>query len=164
MFEKYWYIFMIILIIINGSFLALSYMPSNEAGTSTMATVWSDPMFGGGNMVSDTNNTLNIFSTQIDRVEPVDENTLATTTESTDLDIFQSIGFIVGGAISFFSFMQAILFGYFGWIDYLLNPAWDGVVGIGLVGAMNAMLKIIFFIIEIVGLIFFAVGLNPLSR
>jgi len=159
-FQNYWYVFMVILLLINGSFLALSFMPATPDGSTTMGDVWG----GYGTSLNptplyDMNDTINIFGIQMDKNQTVDANVLATTTQQTDLDIFSVIGFIVGQAIAMLSLFKEVLFGYFLWIDFLLNPAWGGMVA-----TMGMALKTIFFLFEIFGIISFVNALNPLRR
>jgi len=148
MFEKMWYTFIIILIILNGSFIAMSYIPVDGAGSRTLGDVW------GIQTVADMNAVNNIFGDYTSGTTLPDTNVTAGLATSENIDIFRSLlfgaGAFVGGALALISFMIQALFGYFYWIDFLLNPLWHP-----LVGAMNVMLKTVFFIIEVVGIVTF---------
>jgi len=152
-FEQMWFPFMAILLLLNGSFVAMSFLPATQGSTMTLGDVW------GTNIVGDMNGTLNIFGTQIDQnmgiAQNNDTNTEATTDIQLKVDQFKNLLFgvsnAIGGAIGIafgvIKFFGQVLFGYFLWLDFLLNPAWHP-----LVGAMNLMLKTVFFLIEIIGL------------
>jgi hypothetical protein len=153
MFENMIYPFMAILLLMNGLFIAVSFMPAHQVGAETLGDVW------GTSIIADMNGTMNIFGTQFPTAASIvsDTNTEATTNEATKVDVFQGIlfgvGTFIGGAISLVNFMTQALFGYWFWLDFLLNPVWHP-----LVGALNIMLKTVFFLIEIVGIVSFAKG------
>ena len=153
MFENMIYPFMAILLLMNGLFIAASFLPTDQSNTTTLGDIW------GTKIVGDMNSTINIFGTQFPTAASVkvDTNTEATTNESTKVDVFQAIlfgiGTFVGGAVALVNFMTQALFGYWFWLDFLLKPTWGP-----LVGAINIVLKTIFFLIEIVGLVGFAKG------
>ena len=149
MFEKMWYSFIIILIILNGSFVAMSYLSIDQTGTKTLGDVW------GMSNVIDVNATNNIFMNNINVGTTIpDTNVEASSSTNDNIDVFKSllfgVGTFIGGAIALINFMIQALFGYFFWLDFLLNPLWHP-----LVAAMNGMLKLVFFIIEVVGIISF---------
>jgi len=158
MFENIIYPFMVILLIMNGSFVAMSFLPVTADGSMTLADVWDK------NAVHDMNSTLNIFGDQFNIVKdiPTDSNTEATTDSTTVFDplrnfvfgIANAIGTGIGAAFALMKFMGTIFFGYFFWLDMLLNPLWHP-----LVAGMNLMLKTIFFVITLVGLVSFTKGL-----
>jgi len=144
---------MIILLLGNGFFVAMSYLPADQVGNRTLGDVW------GTDIVRDMNGTLSIFGNQlpIGTNFNVDTNTEATTGSSDKVDIFKSflfgVGASIGAAATLINFMGQILFGYMLWLDFLLNPAWHPIVA-----GLNSVLKIVLFLIEIVGLIGFAKG------
>jgi len=148
MFEKMWYSFIIIIIILNGCFIAMSYMPVDGNGTRTLGDVW------GVQTIMDMNGINNVFGDYTAGTTLPDSNITAGLATSENIDVFRSLlfgaGTFIGGALALISFMIQALFGYFYWIDFLLNPLWHPVVA-----AMNVMLKTIFFIVEVVGIISF---------
>jgi hypothetical protein len=153
MFENMWYSFMVILLLSNGLFVAISFLPADQAGTRTLGDVW------GTDIVTDMNGTINIFGNQINVGTnfSTDTNTEATTGTSDKVDIFKTflfgIGSAIGAAATLINFMGQVLFGYMLWLDMLLNPAWHPMVA-----ALNGVLKIVLFLIEVVGLISFTKG------
>jgi len=153
MFENMWYSFMIILLLLNGTFVAVSTLPVTQNGSMTFGESW------GVQKVIDMNATINIFGNQIPLGTnvAVDTNVEATTSSSDKVDVFKSflfgVGSAIGAAVGLMNFMVQALFGYFYWLDMLLNPAWHPIIA-----ALNAVLKIVFFMIEVVGLISFAKG------
>lgn len=155
MFENIWYTFMVILIVINGFFVAMSFLPVSSDGLTTLGDTWGYTW--GNNIIGDMNGSINVFKNQYDKNLgtniPVDTNTEATTSSTDKIDPFSSLLFAAGTAFAMLGFMANILFGYFLWLDVLLNPAWHP-----LVGTLNVMLKCVFFLIEIVGIIGFAKG------
>lgn len=152
MFENMIYSFMLILILLNGTFIAVSTLPVTQDGSVTFADSW------GIQKVIDINSSINIFGSQIPiTAVVVDTNTEATTTENEKVDVFKAIlfgiGTAVGAAVNLINFMYAVLFGFNYWLDMLLVPSWHP-----LVAALNTMLKVVFFIISIVGIVNFAKG------
>ena len=155
-FESMWYSFMIILLLLNGSFVAMSFLPVTQDGSVTLAHTW------GSDTVGDMNSLLNVFGGQIDRnmcITAIDSNALATTDSQQNIFAFKNlifgglnaIGGAIGVAFAVVSFFGQVLFGYFFWLDYLLNPLWHPLIGV-----MNLTLKSVFFLIEVVGLAAFA--------
>ena len=161
MFENMFYTFMVILIIMNGMFIGMSFMPTTADGSITLADSWEG--FGGSNIIRDVNNNLNIFGDNFSLGTTVGSDTnLEATTDPTDkVNTFTTllfgalniIGTGIGLAFALLKFMAGVLFGYFIWIDFLLNPAWHP-----LVFSLNIGLKSVFFLIEAVGIITFAKG------
>jgi hypothetical protein len=153
MFENMWYTFMLVLLILNGTFVAISFLPVTQDNSMTLGDVW------GTDIIKDMNGTINIFGNQfsLGTNVNVDVNSEATTSEDGKVDIFKSFlfgaGTLIGGAAALMNFMAQALFGYFFWLDFLLNPMWHPIVA-----GLNLMLKTVFFIIEIVGLVSFAKG------
>lgn len=158
MIDNMWQTFMIILLIMNGMFVGLSYVPvTHDTPAKTLGDIW------GVDKVTDMNATINVFGAQINIGTniPIDSNTEATTNADSKVDAFKgflfgignAIGAGIGAALTLMKFMAQALFGYFLWLDILLNPAWHP-----LIGAMNLMLKTVFFLIEVIGLISFAKG------
>ena len=156
-FEKMIYPFMVIIIIMNSMFIGLSYMPTSPDATTTLGDVW------GNKLITDMNGSLNVFGNSFELGSNISSDTnLEATIDPTDkIDAFTTllfgamniIGTGIGGAFALLAFMAQALFGYFLWIDFLLNPAWHP-----LVAALNLGLKAVFFIIELVGIIEFAKG------
>lgn len=157
MFENMWTSFLVILILVNGFFVATSFLTVSQDGT-TLGSVWGNDIVNDANSISGFFN--NLINSGVGTNVNADTNVQATTSEETKVDVFKAILFgsnIVGSAIgtgfAILGFLTQMLFGYFFWLDYLLNPAWHP-----LIGALNSMFKIIFFLIETMGIVNFAKG------
>ena len=152
-FETMWFPLMALLLLFNGSFVAMSYLSVSQTNSATLSDTW------GANFVFDMNKPIVVFNTQLDKNLGIAQDSNAPTEATTDISIkidsfknllfgtLGAIGGAVGIAFAVLKFFGQILFGYMFWIDYLLVPAWHP-----LVAAMGLMLKLFFFIVEIIGL------------
>jgi hypothetical protein len=155
-FENMFFPFMALLLLMNGMFLAMSYVSVTQDNSQTLGDVWNGQQNGFVQQVGDT--TM-IFKNQLDNnlgiAQGPDTNTQATTDIQTKVDAFKNVLFGIPGAVmgafgvatTVLSFFGQVLFGYIRWIDFLVNPAW-GIVAM----TLGLMLKTVIFLIEIIGL------------
>lgn len=166
-FGNFFIYFLILLLGVNSVFLFLTSLPNNQTMTSYHS-------FGlSSDKLAELREGINDFNSDSNATLANAENTGATATTQIKggfdaagnvlLGVGNALGTVISLVSQLFKYAGIFLFGYAYWIDYFLSPATVVLGGAGLF-FLGTMIKAIFFLIQLFGLISLVVPIFASGR